>query len=170
VFSAAMPAALSVAASESIMILRDTPSILSTLQDNVRTVRSILDRLDCITIPSHHTSPIIHIHIRPASASSLVPTAVPPSALKPSNPASVHPRNPQVFDIEAEEKLLQEVVDDVLAQGILTTRAKRLRGQEMSEAQPSIRLAISSAFTKKECEKAATAIKTSLVKVLGKRR
>ena len=40
----------------------------------------------------------------------------------------------------------------------------------MTEAQPSIRLAISSAFTKKECEKAVTVIKTSLVKVLGKRR
>lgn len=75
-----------------------------------------------------------------------------------------------MFDIEAEERLLQEVVDDVLSQGVLITRAKRLRGQEMSEARPSIRLAISSAFTKKECEKAATAIKTSLVKVLGKRR
>ena len=90
--------------------------------------------------------------------------------MKPSNPASVLPRNPQVFDIETEERILQEVVDDVLAQGYLIIRAKRLRGQEMSEPRPSIRLAISSAFTKKECEKAATAIKTSLAKILGKRR
>lgn len=165
-----MPAALSVAASEAITILRDSPSILTTLQENVRTIRSILDRLDCITIPSHHASPLIHIQVRPASASSLLPTAIPPSASKPSNPSSVASRNPQPFDIDAEERLLQEVVDDVLAQGIFITRAKRLRGQEMSEAQPSIRLAISSALTKKECEKAATIIKTSLVKVLGKRR
>lgn len=170
VFSAATPAALAVAATEAISILRDSPSILSTLQENIRTFRSILDRLDCITIPSHHASPIIHIHIRPASASSLLPTAIPSSASKPSNPASALQRNPPAFDIEAEERLLQEVADDVLAQGILITRAKRLRGQEMSEAQPSIRLAISTAFTKKECEKAATTIKTSLVKVLGKRR
>ena len=112
----------------------------------------------------------MHIQVRPASASSLLPTAIPPSASKPSNPSSVASRNPQPFDIDAEERLLQEVVDDVLAQGIFITRAKRLRGQEMSEAQPSIRLAISSALTKKECEKAATIIKTSLVKVLGKRR
>ena len=165
-----MPAALTVAASEAITILRDSPSILSTLQENVRTVRSILDRLDCITVPSHHASPIIHIQVRSASALSLLPTAVPASASKPSNPTSVHPRNPQAFDIETEERLLQEVVDDALSQGILITRAKRLRGQEMSEARPSIRLAISSAFTKKECEKAATTIKSSLVKVLGKRR
>lgn len=61
-------------------------------------------------------------------------------------------------------------MDDVLAQSILITRAKRLRGQEMSEARPSIRLAISTAFTKKECEKTATTIKTSLVKILAKRR
>jgi len=90
--------------------------------------------------------------------------------LKPSNPTSAFSRNSQVFDIDTEERLLQEVVDEVLAQGILITRAKRVRGQEMSEARPSIRLAISSAFTKKECEKAATVIKTSLVKVLSKRR
>ncbi|KAF9644208.1 serine palmitoyltransferase [Thelephora ganbajun] len=170
VFSASMPAILSIAASEGIAILRDSPSILSTLQENVRTFRSILDKLDCITIPSHHASPLIHIQVRSASASSLLPTAVPPSASKPSNPTSALPRNLQVFDIEAEERLLQEVVDDVLAQGILITRAKRLRGQEISEVRPSIRLAISSAFTKKECEKTATVIKTSLAKVLSKRR
>jgi serine palmitoyltransferase len=104
------------------------------------------------------------------SASSLLPTAIPPSASKPPNPLSALPRNHNAFDIDAEERLLQEVVDDVLAQGILITRAKRLRGQEMSEARPSIRLAISTAFTKKECEKAAAAIKISLVKVLSKRR
>jgi serine palmitoyltransferase len=72
--------------------------------------------------------------------------------------------------VDLEERLLQEVVDDALVQGILITRAKRLRGQEMSEARPSIRLAISSALTKKECEKAANTIKASLIKVLGKRR
>jgi len=166
VFSASMPAALSVSASEAISILRNTPSILTSLQENVRAVRSILDRIDCVTIPSHHASPIMHINVRLAS-----PSVSKSSHLgKPSNPLSVLPRDPPVFDIELEERLLQEVVDDVLAQGVLITRAKRLRGQELTEARPSIRLAISSALTKKDCEKAASAIKTSLVKVLGKRR
>jgi serine palmitoyltransferase len=165
-----MPAALSVSASEAISILRNTPSILTTLQENVRAVRSILDRLDCIMVPSHHASPIIHIHVRPPSSTALKSATTTSSPGKPSNPLSVLPRDPPVFDIDIEERLLQEVVDDALAQSVLITRAKRLRGQELTEARPSIRLAISSALTKKECEKAASVVKASLIKVLGKRR
>ena len=75
-----------------------------------------------------------------------------------------------MFDIGLEERLLQDIVDEALAQGVWTTRAKRLRGQELVEVRPSVRLAVSSAFTKKECEKAANVIKAAVVKVLGKRR
>ena len=52
----------------------------------------------------------------------------------------------------------------------MITRAKRLRGQELNDIRPSIRLAISAAFTKKECEKAASVIKAAFIKVVGKRR
>jgi hypothetical protein len=45
VFSAAVPALLAVSASEGINILRNTPSILSTLQKNVRAIRAVLDRI-----------------------------------------------------------------------------------------------------------------------------
>jgi len=45
VFSAALPALLAVSASEGINILRNTPSILSTLQENIRAIRSILERV-----------------------------------------------------------------------------------------------------------------------------
>ena len=48
VFSAAVPALLAVSASEGINILRNTPSILSTLQENVRAIRAVLDRVDAI--------------------------------------------------------------------------------------------------------------------------
>ena len=50
------------------------------------------------------------------------------------------------------------------------TRAKRLRGQEMVEAKPSIRIAVTSALGRKEVEKAAGILKASLGKVLGRRR
>ncbi|KAH9029593.1 pyridoxal phosphate-dependent transferase [Lactarius pseudohatsudake] len=52
VFSAVVPALLAVSASEGINILRNTPSILSTLQENVRAIRAVLDRVEAITIPS----------------------------------------------------------------------------------------------------------------------
>lgn len=168
VFSAAMPAVLTVAASEGISILRSTPSILSTLQENVRAVRAVLDRVDCIAIPSHPASAVIHLQIRWPTLQ--IPGPATSSPGKPSNPLSVKPRDPPQFNIELEEKLLQDIVDEALAQGILVTRAKRLHGQELVEVRPSIRLAITAALSRKDCEKAASVVKAAFVKVIGKRR
>ena len=165
-----MPALLTVAGSEGINILRNTPSILTTLQENVRAVRAILDRVDCITIPSHTASPVIHLQIRWPTLQVPPMSSVPSPSNKPSNPLSVKPRDPPQFNIELEERLLQEVVDEALAQGVMITRAKRLRGQELIEVQPSVRLAITAALSRKDCEKAAAVVKAAFVKAVGKRR
>ncbi|KAK7683653.1 hypothetical protein QCA50_013029 [Cerrena zonata] len=169
VFSASMPALLTVAGSEGINILRNTPSILSTLQENIRAVRTILDKVDYITIPSHSASATIHLYVKLPSPMHLTPKAVPPSPSK-SNPLSASPRDPPQFDFDLEEKLLQDIVEESLAQGVMITRAKRLRGQELNDIRPSIRLAISSALSKKDCEKAANVVKAAFVKVVGRRR
>ncbi|KAH8112777.1 serine palmitoyltransferase [Phellopilus nigrolimitatus] len=175
VFSAAMPALLAVSASEGINILTSTPSILVGLQENVRVLRSVLERLDCITVASHPASPIIHVHAKLPSAASLLPPS--PDTQKPShvsggksNPASVKPHSPATFNIEEEERLLQQVVEEAFAQGVMVTRSKRLRGQELAEPRPSIRLAVTAGLSKKDCEKAAATIKAVLVKFLSKRR
>ncbi|KAI0767506.1 serine palmitoyltransferase [Fomes fomentarius] len=168
VFSASMPAALAVAASDGISILRNTPSILSTLQENIRAVRAILDRVDYITIPSHPVSGTIHLQIRWPTLQ--VPQAITSSPSKPSNPLSVKPRDPPQYDVELEERLLQDIVEEALAQGVMVTRAKRLRGQELIDVRPSIRLAITAALSRKDCEKAASVVKAAFVKVIGKRR
>lgn len=170
VYSASLPGLLATSASEGINILRNTPSLLATLQDNVRAVRAVLDKLDLITIPSHPASPLIHIHVRPPTASSLAVPAAHQGGSHHSSPASIVARDAPVFDIAGEERLLQEVVEEALAQGVLVTRAKRLRGQEMVEARPSIRIAVTAALTRKECEKAASVVKAALVKVLGRKR
>jgi len=172
VFSASMPALLAVSASEGINLLRSTPSILTTLQENVHAARAILDRVDCITIPSHPASPIIHIYIRQHAPASLHPSAaitISHSA-KQSNPTSVHSREVQTWEGDVEERMLQDVVEEALAQGVMITRAKRLKGQELVEARPSIKLALTSALTKKETEKAVGVVKSALVKVIGKKR
>ncbi|KAH9027011.1 hypothetical protein EDB85DRAFT_152279 [Lactarius pseudohatsudake] len=160
VFSAAV-ALLAVSASEGINTLRNTPPILSALQENVREIRAVLDRVDAITIPSHAASPIIHIHLR-----SSAPAA--PVSAKPSNPTTPAPREAPSFDIVGEERLLQDIVDEALAQGVWTTRARRLRGQELVEARQSIRLAVTAALSGKECERAARVIKAVVAKVLAK--
>jgi serine palmitoyltransferase len=171
-----MPALLAVSASEGINILRNTPSIFETLQENVRAARAILDKVEVITIPSHPASPIVHIYVRQTPPALLSP---PPSS---SSAATMKPQHSNSHSIasakdtgreadhEVEERLLQEVVEEVLAQGVIVTRAKRLKGQEMVEPRPSIRLALTSALTRKETEKAVGVLKNTLVKVLGRRR
>ena len=163
-----MPAALAGAASEGISLLRNTPSLLTTLHENVRAVRAILDRVDCITIPSHPASATIHLQIRWPTLQ--IPKENTSSPGKPSNPLSVKPRDPPQFNVELEEKLLQDIVEEALQQGVLITRAKRLRGQELIDVRPSIRLAITAALSRKDCEKAAAVVKAAFVKVIGKRR
>ena len=161
VFSASMPGLLAVSASEGINIIRNTPSIFENLQANVFTARTILDKLDCITIPSHPASPVIHINVHQATTGN--------GSLKHSVHAS--PKDAvQMAEYDTEERLLQEVVEECLSQGVIVTRAKRLKGQEAVEPRPSIRLALSSALTRKETEKATSVLKSALVKVLGKRR
>ena len=157
VFSASLPALLAVSASEGINILRNAPSILETLQEIVCAARSILDRLDCITIPSHPGSLIIHIYVRQQQSSFLHPS----STLlifspKPSSAAiSMKDIVGRELDYDAEERALQNVVEETLAQGVIVARAKRLKGQETMETRPSIRLAMTSALSKKETEKAS---------------
>jgi serine palmitoyltransferase len=168
VFSASMPGLLATSASEGINILRNTPSLLTTLQENVRAVHAVLDKVEVLEIPSHPASPIIHLHIRTPATSSLNPS----SAQRPGKPnnTQIALPGPPPFDIEAEEHALQEIADECLAQGVLVTRAKRLRGQEMVETRPSIRLAISAALSRKDIEKSAQVIKAAAVKVLSRRR
>jgi serine palmitoyltransferase len=50
---------------------------------------------------------------------------------------------------------------------VLITRARRLRGQEIFEPEPSLKVCISSAFSRKEIEKAAKGLREALVKVCG---
>ena len=61
--------------------------------------------------------------------------------------------------------MLQDIVDEVQAQGVWITRARRLRGQELVEVWPSIRLAVTAALSRKECERAA-----AVTRVLAKRK
>jgi serine palmitoyltransferase len=139
-------------------------AILNTLQENVRAIRAVLDRIDALTIPSHAASPIIHIHLRTATPSLSI------AAPKAPNPATAASRDAPSFDIAGEERLSQDIVDEVLAQGVWITRARRLRGQELVESRPSIRLAVTAALSRKECERAAGVIKAAVTKVLTKRK
>jgi len=174
-----MPALLAVSASEGINILTSTPSVLATLHDNIRVIRSTLEKVDQIEIASHPASAVIHIHLRTSTYSTsgnglLLPTtptkANVVSSGKLSNPSSLQPRDYVVSDWATEERVLQDVVDEALLQGVLLTRAKRLRGQESLEPRASIKIVATAALSKKDTEKAANVIKAAIIKVVGRRR
>ena len=166
VFSAAMPGLLAVSASEGINIIRNTPSIFENLQANVDIAHSILDKLDCIAIPSHPASPVIHIYVRPTQ-----PVTRSTHGSMKYNVAYASPQDAcQMAEYDTDERLLQEVVEECLAQNVIVSRAKRLKGQEMVEPRPSIRLALSSGLTRKETERAVMILRNVLVKVLGRRK
>ena len=126
-------------------------------------IRAVLDRVAAITIPSYAASPIIHIHLGSAS------TPFASASAKPPNPATPAPRDAPSFDIAGEVRLLQDIVDEALAQGASAAR------QELVESRPKIRLAVTAALSHKVCERkerehAAGVIKAVVVKVLAKRK
>jgi len=63
--------------------------------------------------------------------------------------------------------MLQRVVDECIESGILVTRARRLRGQETFEPEPSLKVCLSGALGRKDVEKAAQGLKAALIKVCG---
>ena len=75
-------------------------------------------------------------------------------------PTTSASHEPPSFDIAGEEHVLQDMVDEVLAHGV----------QELVEVRPSIRLAVTAALSRRECERAAAVLKAAFTKVLAKRK
>ncbi|KAJ6465123.1 serine palmitoyltransferase [Mycena vitilis] len=112
------------------------PALLATSASRARCSTD----LDCVSVPSHPASPIIHIHARKPSAAQ--------AGLL--HPAHAHHTEAVEPHEHAEERALQQVVEEALKRGVMLTRAKRLRGQEMVEVRPSIRLALTSELSADE--------------------
>ncbi|OXG96102.1 serine palmitoyltransferase [Cryptococcus neoformans A2-102-5] len=154
VFSASLPSLLATTATHAVNVLASQPQLMSALQTNIAIFRQQLARLEpseegdkpnkdaIISIPSHTSSALIHIFLL--------------------NPPPT---------MEEEETLLQDVVDEALnSHGVLVTRARRLRGQEIFAPEPSLKIYISAVWSKKEVEKAGQGLRSALVKVIGKKK
>ena len=111
VFSTAVPVLLTVSDSEGITILQSTPLILSTLQENMRAILAVIDRVEAVMIPSRAASPIINIQLR-----SLMPSAS--QSVNPVTPLTPAPRDALPFDIPGEDRLLQDIVHKAQTQGM----------------------------------------------------
>lgn len=157
VFSAALPAMHATVSSAAVKMMEENPGLISALQDNIRAFRTQLAKLEpsspfaegrggenpdaLISIPSHPDSALIHIFL-----------IKPPGTL------------------EEEEDLLQEIVDEALANGVLVTRARRLRGQEIFDPEPSLKVSLSGRPSRKEMERAGKVLRDAIIKVAGPKR
>ncbi|KAH7349386.1 serine palmitoyltransferase [Plectosphaerella cucumerina] len=152
-FSAALPAMLAVAASETLSMLQSNPDILTACRDNIRTIRAQLDpRSDWVTCTSVPENPIMLLALKPEVIQS---------------------RN---LTLPEQERLLQEVVDEALANGVLITKFKTaplLKSSSSTDAkwtpQPALKVCVTSGLSKKEMEKAGTTIRHAITKVMTRK-
>ncbi|KAK9469897.1 pyridoxal phosphate-dependent transferase [Lipomyces arxii] len=142
VFSASLPGYLAATASEAVSILQKSPDLFATLNSNTRAFRAIIDKSQYVTSPSDLESPVIHLRL----SDEVVTTR-------------------KIVD---EDRLLQDVVDECVANGILITRNKTVQSQEVFPVEPSLKVIITTGLTKREIEKAATVVKAAISKVMAK--
>ncbi|KAI8927732.1 pyridoxal phosphate-dependent transferase [Entophlyctis helioformis] len=141
-FSASLPAMLAVAAIEAINVVERDPGLLTTLASNAAIIRTTLQKI-CIpgvlTIPGDAESPLVHIQLTSGGSR------------------------------EDDDRILQEIVDAALKEGILVTRAKYVIKQEHVPPPPSIRVAVSAGFARRDVERCATVLRDSVRRVLKQR-
>jgi len=153
-FSAALPAMLATTASETITLLQETPELLAQLRENTRVLRAQLDpRSEWMRCTSAPENPV----------QLLVLKAEVVAAMK--------------LGAGEQELLIQEVVDEALAQGVLVTRLKSMPAalgvapkDQGWQAQPALKVCVTVGLSKKEVEKAGTVVRHAITKVVGKRK
>jgi serine palmitoyltransferase len=152
-FSAALPAMLAVTASECINLLQSNPEILQQCRENIRLLRAQLDpRSDWVVCTSAPENPVLILVIKPDV---------------------VRARH---LTHEDQERLLQECVDEALANGVLITKLKTApiaRHNSLKDGDyvptPALKVCVTSGLAKKEVEKAGQTIRHAITKVMTRK-
>ncbi|KAK2768689.1 serine palmitoyltransferase component [Arachnomyces sp. PD_36] len=151
-FSAALPAMLATTASETLAILQTSPELVAQLRDNIKAMRLQLDpRSDWVYCTSAPENPIMLLVLKPEVVSA------------------------KRLSVEDQQALLQDVVDEALANNVLITRLKQLPDdvvpkQVARPTPPALKVCLTTGLSKREVEKAGTIIRHAVTKVLSKRR
>ncbi|KAF2758288.1 PLP-dependent transferase [Pseudovirgaria hyperparasitica] len=153
-FSAALPAMLATTASETIRLIQESPEILAQLRENIKAMRSQLDpRSDWVRCTSATDNPILLLVLKQDALTS---------------------RN---FGQKEQEWILQEVVDECLANGVLITRLKAMPqplgaavSAQSPQPQPALKICVTTGLSKKETEKAGVVIRHAITKIMTKKR
>ncbi|KAL2356036.1 pyridoxal phosphate-dependent transferase [Cryomyces antarcticus] len=153
-FSAALPAMLATTASETCRILQENPEIITQLRENTKTIRAQLDpRSDWVVCSSSVENPIMLLVLKPEVIES------------------------KRLNVGDQEQILQDCVDECLANGVLVTRLKSMppalgaaprdRGWQ---PQPALKVCVTTGLSKKEIEKAGVVIRHAITKVMTRRK
>lgn len=152
VFSAALPAMFATTVSETIRLLKENPNnYIPPLQENIKAVHTALAKTESLTITSSLLNPVVSITLNPKKELSL----------------------------DEQYRLAQDVVDECLANGVMVTRVKKIELPQGMQKGPkwfgwspavSIKICVSTGFTKKDSEKAAGVIRSAITKVVGGKR
>ncbi|KAF2169765.1 hypothetical protein M409DRAFT_64779 [Zasmidium cellare ATCC 36951] len=151
-FSAALPALLATTASETVTILQEEPSIIQNLRENIRAMRAQLDpRSDWVQCTSTPENPVMLLVLK-----------------------DQHVKD-RGFSRQEQEFLLQDCVDECLANGVLITRLKSMppalgmspKDQEKEwQPRPALKVCVTTGLSKKETEKAGIVIRHAITAVM----
>ncbi|KAK5082124.1 serine palmitoyltransferase component [Lithohypha guttulata] len=152
-FSAALPAMSAVTASETLTMLQTQPDMITSLRENTRVMWQQLDpRSDWMTCTSVPENPIMMMVFK----------------------ADVI--NSKRLSLEDQTLLIQDIVDECLAQGVLVTRAKALSAaasgakSDVYTHRPALKICLTNGLSKKEVEKAGTTVRHAITKIVTKKK
>ncbi|PGH30452.1 serine palmitoyltransferase [[Emmonsia] crescens] len=151
-YSAALPALLATTASETITILQNSPDLITQLRENIKAMWSQLDpRSDYVYCSSAPENPVMYLVLKPGVVAA------------------------KRLSVEDQVAVMQDIVDEALANGVLITRLKTIEDdvvpkQMASPAPPALKVCLTTGMSRKEVEKAGTIIRHAITKVLRQRR
>ncbi|KAH9817012.1 Aminotransferase class I and II [Teratosphaeria destructans] len=151
-FSAALPAFLAVTACETVALLQEQPAIIASLRDNIRAMRAMLDpRSEWVRCTSAPDNPVLILVLKDQH---------------------VHDR---ALSIKDQEHLLNDVVDDCLANGVLITRLKPMppalgvADKDLVKEwrpRPALKVCVTTGLNRRDTEKAGTIIRHAVTSVM----
>ncbi|KAG5951425.1 hypothetical protein E4U53_003130 [Claviceps sorghi] len=152
-YSAALPAMLAMAASETVHLLQSSPDILTQCRENIKAMRSQLDpRSEWVICTSAPENPVMLVVLKPEVIAA------------------------RKLGLDDQERILLDCVDECLVNNVLIAKLKtRPYAHTIAArdgkwvAQPALKVCITSALSKKDIEKAGTVIRHAITKVMARK-
>jgi len=151
-FSAALPAILSVTASESIKLIESNPELLTDLREKMRLFRQQLERCEHILISS-----------------------------VPENPRCMFYLKNEIVEqkgADREERVLADIVDECMGSGVMISRIKKVKDSSVTdfaagrrfgwEGPPMLMATVTVGHSKRDVEAGGSVIRKAVGKVLGR--